>query len=452
MTELLGAFFAGVASGGLVCAAGRWPVLAWVALTPVFMVSLRLATVHAALAGAVAGVVAVVPLVADRTQRRLVPLAAVSSASGWGVAFGCAGVFLQRSAGAWAALILPLAAVLAAVPLRFAGAPRWLNNPLARTQERWLPVVHIAGLGGDLAVTAVLAAVSAGLVLLAAAPGLVSPLGLAALADWLFAACALAYGVARFHRARRTADAAPRVRMAAVAANVPPPAHGPVTGLWASASPDARDVAGALARYEGHIKRAAEAGAELVLLPECAVCVDEGSRAQWLDTLASWAQREQVAIVAPFVDGSVPSNELAVIDISGRVVGRYEKQHPAPRLEPTPNTRSKPGPHAVTTRSRALPLSAVICVDNDYSDLVATARKVGGVLGVPANDWPIFEALHHQSTVWSAAMSGVPILRSTGHGISSVYDGAGRVLAAQSSLSGPVVLVADVPLAHSHLS
>lgn len=103
------------------------------------------------------------------------------------------------------------------------------------------------------------------------------------------------------------------------------------------------------------------------------------------------------------------------------------------------------------TRSRTLPLSTVICVDLDYADLIATARRVGGVLNVPANDWPIFERMHHRTAVWSAAISGVPILRCAGHGTSSVYDGAGRVIATRNNLSGPSVLVADVPLAPSYV-
>lgn len=113
--------------------------------------------------------------------------------------------------------------------------------------------------------------------------------------------------------------------------------------------------------------------------------------------------------------------------------------------------RTFPGPYHVVTRSRTLPLSTVICVDLDYADLIATARRVGGVLNVPANDWPIFERMHHRTAVWSAAISGVPILRCAGHGTSSVYDGAGRVIATRNNLSGPSVLVADVPLAPSYV-
>jgi hypothetical protein len=127
----------------------------------------------------------------------------------------------------------------------------------------------------------------------------------------------------------------------------------------------------------------------------------------------------------------------------------FAAQHPALGVEPKPTLRTPSGPHHVQTRARTLPLSAAICVDLDYADVIKCAKRAGGVLNVPANDWRVFERVHHRTAVWAAAMSGVPIPRATGHGISSVYDGAGPVLASQSSLKGPVTLVVDVPVAPS---
>ena len=448
MSELWVAILLGCTSAGLFWGAERWPALAWFALTPVFVVALQASPVAAACAAALAGVSSTTSVMLDDTQRVLVPLTAAVSAVTWGASYAAAAAVMQISSPGWAVFVLPLASVLALLPMRGFGAPRWVTNPLARTQERWLPVVHIARLGGDLLVAATLAAVAAAIALLWSARGAHWPAASAAL---LSAAGALFYGFSSLKRAEQSADAALRVRMAAVAVNVPPPASGTPSGLWPFQSPHARDVAAALSRYEQPIQRAAAEGAELVLLPECAVCVDADSRVRWLETLSQWAKREQVAIIAPFFDESIPRNELAIIDVAGRLVGSYAKQHPALRLEPPCSLRCTPGPHHLTTRSRTLSVSAVICVDLDYGDLIATARKVGGVLNVPANDWPVFEQLHHRTAVWAAAISGVPLLRSTGHGICSVYDGAGRVLAASSSLAGPVVLVADVPLAASQL-
>ena len=428
----------------------RWAVLAWIALIPLDQVVLSMTPAHVIVAAALAGMLSTTPVVVDRTQRGLIRLVAMSSALAWSAAFGCAAWLYERLPTPWAgALILPLAAVCAVLPLRIAGAPRWVYNPIARTQEVCLPVVHIAQLGGDLLVTAVLAAVSGGVAVLLTAASPRADHWLAASTAISCAVSALLYGAARFRLAKRTADNAERVRMAAIAVNVPPPDDRPFTGLWVVESPHARDVSFALSRYELPVTQAAADGAELVVLPECAVCVDGQTRATWLDTLSIWAKRERVAIVAPYRDESVPSNALAIFDAVGNLVAEYQKQHPALGLEPKPTLRTPLGPHYVQTRNRTLPLSAVICVDLDYADVVEVAKRAGGVLNVPANDWPRFERMHHRTAVWAAAMSGVPILRATGHGISSAYDGAGRVLASQSSLTGPVTLVVDIPLAPS---
>jgi predicted amidohydrolase len=430
----------------------RWAALAWIALVPLDHVVLSMTPAYVVVAAALTGMLSTTPVVVDRTQQGLIRLVALSSALAWSAAFGCSAWLYQHLPTPWTgALILPLAAVGALLPLRIAGAPRWVYNPIARTQEPCLPVVHIAQLGGDLLVAAVLAAVSGGIAVLLGAESPRADHWLAASVAISCSASALVYGAVRFRAAKRAADSAVRVRMAAIAVNVPPPDDRPFTGLWAVQSPRARDVSFALSRYELPVKQAAADGAELVVLPECAVCVDEQTRATWLGTLAAWAQRERVAIVAPYSDDSVPSNALAIFDALGNLVAEYQKQHPALGIEPKPTLRTPLGPHHVQTRNRTLPLSAVICVDLDYADVVEVARRAGGVLNVPANDWPIFERMHHRTAVWAAAMSGVPILRATGHGISSVYDGAGRVLASQSSLTGPVTLVVDIPLAPSCL-
>ena len=100
------------------------------------------------------------------------------------------------------------------------------------------------------------------------------------------------------------------------------------------------------------------------------------------------------------------------------------------------------GPHRLADGTA---LSTAICVDLDYSDTARSARRAGALLAVPSNDWfGGFEVLHHKSAVWAAVMGGVPIVRATGHGISSIYDGAGHVLKQQNSAGGPVMLLADV--------
>jgi predicted amidohydrolase len=209
-------------------------------------------------------------------------------------------------------------------------------------------------------------------------------------------------------------------------------------------SPDG-DVPATVRRYAPHVEAAVASGARLVVLPEVAVQVrDESERRDWVDAVSGWARAYAVTIVAPFFDASVPRNTLCVVEPEG-VVFTYDKQHPGRGIEPPRTARMAPGPQRSSGRRWAL--STVICVDLDYGDLVPPVRRAGGVLCAPSNDWlDGFEERHHRTAVWAAACTGTTVVRATGHGISAIFDGTGRVLARASSESGPVVLVVDAPV------
>jgi predicted amidohydrolase len=230
--------------------------------------------------------------------------------------------------------------------------------------------------------------------------------------------------------------------VAAVVVDGKPPEHGEPSGTWPAESPEYRDVEGTLARYRPHVEEAARQGAKVIVLPEVSVYAESNAASErWCAGVNAWARALDVAIVAPFFDAATPKNTLAVIDKSG-VVAHHDKQHPARGAEPPRASTREVGPHRLATGGT---LSTAICVDLDYSDTARSARRAGAPLAVPSNDWfGGFEVLHHESAVWTAVMSGVPVVRSTGQGISSIRDGAGRVLKQQSSASGPVVLVGDV--------
>jgi apolipoprotein N-acyltransferase len=235
------------------------------------------------------------------------------------------------------------------------------------------------------------------------------------------------------------------VRVAAVVADGPPPESGVLSGLWPAESLAYRDVEATIARYQPQVALAAQRGARILVLPEVSVYLEAAARPRWLAAVQDWARAHQVAIVAPYFNAALPRNELVIVDTRG-VVGEYEKQHPARGLEPPRRQRLPVGPHVVAADGGEVPLSTAICVDLDYADTARSARHAGGLLTVPANDWPGFAAMHHRAAVWAAVLARVPVVRATGHGISAIFDRAGRVIAQQSSEHGPVVLVADVEL------
>ena len=408
------------------------PLIGWCAVLPLALLALLRTPLEAGLAAALVGGLASAAGVWSRTLRHLVPLTAATSAVSWGVSVALAA---WLAPGPWLVVALPLAVVAALLPLRLLGAPRFANNPLARTQQPWLVVVHTARLGGDLMTTAVLATASTSVAL-----ALCGYLGAAA-AGGGFVVAVLAFGWASLRRATsRVGRGSPR-RVAAVVVDGKPPEHGELTGTWPAESPEYRDVEGTLARYRPHVEDAARQGAEVIVLPEVSFVAENGASARWCAGVEHWARALDVAIVAPYFDMATPRNTLAVIDKSG-VVAHHDKQHPARGAEPPCLNKMEVGPHRLADGTA---LSTAICVDLDYSDTARSARRAGAILAAPSNDWfGGFEVLHHESAVWAAVMGGVPVVRATGHGISSIYDGAGRVLKQQNSAGGPVVLVADV--------
>lgn len=409
------------------------PLFGWCVLVPVALLALLRTPLEAGLAAALVGGVASAYTVWSRTLRQLLPLTAAAGALSWGASAALAAWVAK---GSWLVVAFPLAMVAAVLPLRLLAAPRWISNPLARTQQTWLVMVHTARLGGDLMTTAILATASTSVAL---------ALGghfRAAAAGAAFVVAMLAFGWASLRRATGRAGQGSARRVAAVVVDGKPPEHGELTGLWPVQSPEYRDVEGTLARYRPYVEEAARRGASVIVLPEAAFYAENnGASERWCAGVEGWARALDVAIVAPFFDAATPLNTLAVIDKTG-VVAHHDKQHPARGVEPPPRAKMEVGPHRLASGTA---LSTAICVDLDWSDTARSARRAGVLLAVPSNDWPGgFEVLHHRSAVWAAVMGGVPIVRSTGHGISSIYDGAGHVLEQQDSADGPVVLVGDV--------
>lgn len=434
MNQIWIAGLAGIASGLLGVAARRHPLVAWVALSPLGVALLSCGW-RAALAGAIVG--GCLHGVAMITQpAKLRPLGAGLGALGWSVTAAVGGSVLDQAGEHALVAVLAATAVIAPLPMRWLGAPRWVHGALACTQEVWPVVIRAGWIGGELTVHALLGAIGAAVVLVFTAP---------LLSAAVFGCVGLALFVAalRLERTRAAIARARRVRIAAVVVNGAPPDDGWPDPSWPARSPEYRDVPATIARYTPYVTRAAAQGAELVVLPEVCVIVDAAGASLWRSAVREWAGRLRITLVAPFLDVDAPCNALYVAEPCGRV-RVHDKQHPAPGLEPVPRNIEAPGPHRLET---GLQLSTAICVDLDYADLVSPVRTGGGLLVAPSNDWPGgFDALHDRTAVWAALLTGATVLRATGHGYSSVRDGAGTLLARSSSLEGPVVLVVDAPL------
>jgi metal-dependent amidase/aminoacylase/carboxypeptidase family protein/predicted amidohydrolase len=437
MQEVIIAVGLGAASGilGILAYRLRLAWLGWLTLAPLAVAVYLYSPIAAGLAGAVCGALIAagnrqLSLPAVVRGARLVEAAITAwVALVWGLVFALAAWLWPDGVPVWGVVIMPASAVvLSAAYGRFRAPLYW--SWFLGSQDGSLPVVHIARLGSDLAIPALLAlSATVPVILLVQLP----PSGVTvavAIASILVIAGALGFGFVSYRRAVARVEQGTSVHIAAVGAA--PIEFDP----W---SPAYRDVDGLIGRCQPLVARAIAEGARLIVLPEAAALVTSQSRKDWLAAISKWAKEADVPVVAGLFDEDLRKNQLVIADETGQIVLTHEKQHPATMFgEPRSEKRTPP---ALLLRD-PFPVSAVTCVDLDYSDLVRPVARAGGVLAVPAHDWDEIFEMHHRSAV----RAGVPVVRSAGHGISAVYDAAGRVVARANSLDGPCALVADVPI------
>lgn len=257
MQEVIIAIGLGAASGVLGIAAYRmrWAWLGWLTLAPLAVAVYLYSPIAAGLAGFVCGTLlvggsrlTVLPAVV-RGARLIEAIIATGHGLVWGVVFGLAAWLWPDGVPAWGAVVIPVAAVVLALeyrPRRHFEVPRywsWFQG----SQAGALPVVHIARLGSDLVIPALLAlAAVVPVMLLVQLP----PAGVTvavAVTSMLFVTGALAFGFASYRRVVRRVESGASIRVAAVAAA---PAE------FDPRSPAYRDVEGLIARYQPHIDRA----------------------------------------------------------------------------------------------------------------------------------------------------------------------------------------------------
>lgn len=187
----------------------------------------------------------------------------------------------------------------------------------------------------------------------------------------------------------------------------------------------------------------AAAGAKIVVWPETQAKVLDRDRPALLARVAEIARRHQTYVntafglytdQAPFV-----RNISSLVTPAGQVAWTYDKTHPTPMEPMRPGTG--PVPLLDTPYGR---LASVICYDADFPALV---RQPADILLVPAADWSGFEYLHAQKAVFRAVENGYAIVRPSAHGVSTVIDGQGRMVAQNDSFTTDTpVLVAAVPV------
>lgn len=187
-------------------------------------------------------------------------------------------------------------------------------------------------------------------------------------------------------------------------------------------------------------RRAARAGAKIVVWSETAAPTSEADKPALLAQIATVAHDEQIYLNAAI---GVPysRNETYLFGPDGRQLWHYRKNHPVPGMEPVQPFENAI-PVVMTPYGR---LANLICFDGDFP---ALARVRADIMMTPSWDWPEVSYAHTMRMVRLRAIeNGYALIRPVFDGVTGAFDRLGRTLVMQESTSpGARMTIVDMPI------
>ena len=194
------------------------------------------------------------------------------------------------------------------------------------------------------------------------------------------------------------------------------------------------------ARYAQVIRRLANAGARVVVVPETSFATD----ASTVPGFAQLAQQHDLTLnvgIDSRADPNARHNVSMVFQPGLATPATYAKHHLLPGLE-----SFTPG-QTYRMLDGAPRIGLAICKDMDFHDIgQAYAARGAQLLLVPANDFTVDGWLHSRMAIMRSVESGFALARAARKGRLTLSDDRGRVLAEASSERRDAELVGDLPL------
>jgi apolipoprotein N-acyltransferase len=190
-----------------------------------------------------------------------------------------------------------------------------------------------------------------------------------------------------------------------------------------------------LALFE-RTKKAAGAGAKLVVWNEAATAILPREEAEWSKSLSLLAREQGIALVAAYV---VPISESPF-----RFENKYKMYLPDGSLgyiynkhEPVPGEPALKGREVIETISmQGIEIGAAICYDYDFPYLAkAFGRRDADIVALPSSDWRGIDPIHTQMAAIRSIEQGHSVLRSTRFGLSAAINPIGEFKAQMSSFN-----------------
>ncbi len=207
-------------------------------------------------------------------------------------------------------------------------------------------------------------------------------------------------------------------------------------------------IAASMDEHFAAVEAAIDGGAQIVVWAEVNPTMTAAEEPAWIDRGRALARESGIwiglamSVFRPATQEPT-KNELVMIRPDGEIAFTYLKA-----------TRVPGSSHAVGdgVLPRAtigdVTLSAAICFDLDFPQLIAQCAGEVDVLCAPSNDWEEAAPSHARMARMRAIEQGVVLVRPTKDGVSLVTDSVGRVLAVQALGDRDVgTLIANIPVA-----
>jgi len=187
-------------------------------------------------------------------------------------------------------------------------------------------------------------------------------------------------------------------------------------------------------RYAAAIRLAGARGAKVFVTPETGIESDA------LPPVRA-ASADAGALVVAGTRSRMPQRNMAVAFVSGEQALVYDKRH---RLFPD-EAKYRAGTRAGLIGNG---MAVAICKDLDFPRTIRGDAQAGiRLMMVPANDFYLDDWLHARQAVMRGVENGFAVVRTAVHGLATVSDDRGRILAlARAEKPGFVIAQADVPL------
>jgi apolipoprotein N-acyltransferase len=305
---------------------------------------------------------------------------------------------------------------------------------LGYTQMNFLPILQVAALTGIWGISFCMMLFAATAAALLSGYGSGLPKSLLATGIAIFLVAVIGFGKWRLHAPQKVEW----VSVGLLASDLPQNAH----------PSEPQDAQRLMSDYAAQVQTLLKQGAQVVVAPEKIVVVQDENIKPVDDLFAAAASASGSPVVIG-VARQAPKewlNEARVYTPGKTSPLMYEKHHMLPPFE----SKFTVGNSRTLLQEPSGLWGVTICKDMDFPGLSREYGRDGvGLLLVPAWDFDADGWLHGRMAILRGVEDGFSIARAPRHGILSVSDSRGRVLAEQSTTAAPFsTILTHVPVRH----